>query len=568
MFYKSALLPLCFLVTSICGSAVLAPGSPLVSDTFAGDGTPSYLTRAISRQTVRIIKYDPRGKEIGRGGGVLLNDQGVVATSIDALAGGFFAEAATGLGDYYFIDKVIAVDGSSGLVLAQLEVLPGNVEPVGGYGKFPRLGEEVLVESGDCAGDPQLRQVEVQGLERIPTCPEFIHVRLPLSPCGTGSPVFDSQGRLAGILLVQLETEKRAAILVSSRRVEALAGRTGPIQSYGQWSEGLGERWKWSPTGAYLTGIANFMAVRYDQALPYLETALRQGKGLSEAAFFYLGRCYETQSRFLQALEAYLEALRFDPDSTRVVEHMAWIYLRIRELDAAFASGFRAVLGDWAVGDHGHLIMARIGSMCGEFEKATEAANEAVRIDPTDVRAHNELGLILCRRGQYDEAVAALIKATSLDPGYGEAFNNLGCAYLRSDRFFHAIVALSHAARIHPDQGLVLKNLGEAYSRAGLNLRSLDAYHAALRISPTDPHAFCRLADEYLRQGDPARAIAIYQDGIGRLPRSAWLHYKLGRIHCRRGDLDSALVQYETLLELNRNLADQLLLWIREGENG
>lgn len=546
----------------IFASLVSTPGAFPPREVFADDASPALLYEAIEKQTVRITVYDLWGRELNWGGGVIVNDEGAVITSIEVLEGGSFAEATTYLGDPFFIDRVVAEDGSSGLVLVQLEEVPEDTSPVTEYGDFPKAGETVFTSGADQGRFFELVPTSVEERRPVPTCPEFLHLRLTAPLPGRGGPIFDQGGRLAGILLVQTGAEKETAVWVSPEKVRDLAGRLNEGQNYPDWSRNAARPWKWSPTGSYLTGLAYYLAVRYGQAQPFLEKAVEEGRGICEATYYYLGNCYEAERRYLLAMLAYADALALDPRSLRASEHMAWLYRKVSEVDEAYAELLRGVWTAWGKDRNGHLIMARTMNMCGQFEDALPAALRAVRTAPDCPCAHNELGTAYHRLGMYDMAVEALLRATTLDPDYGQAFNNLGYAYLRSGRFFHAIVVLKHAAMLEPGCSNTLKNLGEAYAGAGLGQKALEAYGRALTACPEDPHVFCRLAEEHARQGNPEDTISVYRNGIRVLPNSAWLHFKLGRAYCRTGDRDSALAQYDILLGLNRDLADLLFVWI------
>ncbi|UCF30500.1 MAG: tetratricopeptide repeat protein [bacterium] len=519
------------------------------------------LERRVSLQTVEIINYDWRGREICRGGGVFVGDVGLLATSVEVLEDGYFAEAITAGGESCTIERVLAGDESSGLVLVQLEDVPEDFEPVSRVSDLPDREESVILPVGRRDKGLDFAQGAVTDLHRIPEETDFLHLRFSPAPYGAGCPVFDEDGALAAIVLFQVE-EGESVIVVSAAKLFSLAGRRRPGMGHTEWTENRDSTWKMSSTGSYLTGMAQYLDGRYDRARGFLENALLGGKGLCEETYFYLGNCYEAEGLHRKAIQAYADALRFNPHSSRVLEHLAWAGMKAGEPETAVDACYRAIMTDGGDKKKGFLLMARIRNSCGDFWQAVSAAYGALEFDPSCACAYNELGVSFNGLGLYDQAADALEKAVSLDPQYGEAFNNLGCSYLRSGQIFKAIVVLKHAAATRPEFSHALKNLGEAYSRAGMSERSMEAYRKALGMCQDDPHVFSRLAEEYARRGEFQKAIEIYRSGIRELPRSAWLHYKLGRTHCHVGDRDSAAAVHRRLKELNRAMADQLLIWM------
>ena len=66
------------------------------------------------------------------------------------------------------------------------------------------------------------------------------------------------------------------------------------------------------------------------------------------------------------------------------------------------------------------------------WPEALVHAREAARLDPSNPRAHKNLGFVLYRNGPAPEAIASLERAVALDPGYAEAHGNLAIAYGRN----------------------------------------------------------------------------------------------------------------------------------------
>lgn len=55
------------------------------------------------------------------------------------------------------------------------------------------------------------------------------------------------------------------------------------------------------------------------------------------------------------------------------------------------------------------------------LDEAEKEFREAIRINPNDVKAHNNLGLLLMKQGKYKEARAKLEKAVELFEKQGDA---------------------------------------------------------------------------------------------------------------------------------------------------
>ncbi|MBK7994201.1 MAG: tetratricopeptide repeat protein [Blastocatellia bacterium] len=58
-----------------------------------------------------------------------------------------------------------------------------------------------------------------------------------------------------------------------------------------------------------------------------------------------------------------------------------------------------------------------------------ETAKQAVRNNPQDALAHNDLGMAYHLSGYYKEAIEAFKKSISLNPTFAEVHYNLGTSY-------------------------------------------------------------------------------------------------------------------------------------------
>ena len=65
----------------------------------------------------------------------------------------------------------------------------------------------------------------------------------------------------------------------------------------------------------------------------------------------------------------------------------------------------------------------------GQYERAIEDLNEAIRLDPQYANAYGHRGSAYGKLGQYEWAIEDFDEAIRLDPQYAEAYNNRGLAY-------------------------------------------------------------------------------------------------------------------------------------------
>ncbi len=105
--------------------------------------------------------------------------------------------------------------------------------------------------------------------------------------------------------------------------------------------------------------------------------------------------------------------------------------------------------------------IANILHQCGDFEKAIPAYREAIKHNPKDYFAHNNLGALLWEKGKHEEAVKEFVSANGLridDQEHYQAHTNYAVYLLDKGKFDDAVRELKKAYALHPDS-VTLVNL-------------------------------------------------------------------------------------------------------------
>lgn len=156
-----------------------------------------------------------------------------------------------------------------------------------------------------------------------------------------------------------------------------------------------------------------------------------------------LGVAYLNRQDTTEALERFREALAMDP-SLNVARLNAAVALRdLQQFDEAreILTGLTAVEPDNV---RAWYQLGLIDSVVGEPERGVESFRRAVELDPLDADAHYFLGTMLVGLERYEEAIDSFEEAIRLDPFHVSAEYGLGNAY----RFLgEAEAALEHVTR-------------------------------------------------------------------------------------------------------------------------
>lgn len=166
----------------------------------------------------------------------------------------------------------------------------------------------------------------------------------------------------------------------------------------------------------------------------------------------------------------------------------------------------------------------------GEEAKAVAEYAAASRLEPTNGKAHYDLGFALDRAGRKAEAIAEFQEAVRLQPDLVDAHTALGNYWTtQPGRIADALAEYQRAAALKPDDAGVHNNLGNAwFSTPGRMNFAIIEYRKALRIDASFPEVHNNLGNALASQpGQLPAAIGEYRAALRLKPDYADAHMNL-----------------------------------------
>ncbi len=124
--------------------------------------------------------------------------------------------------------------------------------------------------------------------------------------------------------------------------------------------------------------------------------------------------------------------------------------------------------------------LANLYTHLGEYDRAKDEFERALRAAPHSAELHNDLGYSYYSRGMWKEAEASLRKAVAADAKHGRAWTNLGMALGQQGRYDEAVDAFRHVV----SPGKAYCNVAFLMVTQGRRDQALGAYREALRVEP------------------------------------------------------------------------------------
>ncbi len=192
----------------------------------------------------------------------------------------------------------------------------------------------------------------------------------------------------------------------------------------------------------------------------------------------------------------------------------------------------------------------------GRHGAAEEEYREAIRADPDYVAAHYNLGNLLDDLKRHNEAEKEYREAIRADPEYAAAHSNLGNLLKDQERYDDAEKEYREAIRADPDYSAAHFNLGVLLKDRGRYDDAEKEYREAIRADPGDAAAHSNLGVLLEDRGRHGAAEEEYREAIRADPGDAAAHSNLGNLLKDQEQYDDAETEYRDAIRADPDLAE------------
>lgn len=312
---------------------------------------------------VTVYVNDRNGKQIASGTGFIIDKSGIIITDCKIISEWFkkaenILRVETG-GIQFPLEDLISRRCENNLVLIKIDAADLPSVKLDMHYK-PKIGKNITVVQGISGGGAIFSEATIKNILKQD---KLIQTSIRVNPKSSGSPVFNSDGEVVGAIVSPAKKDKNmnAALL-----------KDIPNQL---------EKYKKS------------IALKKNIPPPYQppKEIIKPGDANE---YFLLGCKYENSHSYREAIEAYKESLRMNPNYPDAYINLGVVYYKL-----------------------------------GKYSDAIEAFKEAAKVEPNSLLVYRKLGTAYIIRGAYSEAVNVFRKATDIEPNNAEAHFNLGIAY-------------------------------------------------------------------------------------------------------------------------------------------
>ena len=470
--------------------------------------TASQVFQKVSPSIVVVVTYDAAGKPAELGSGVMLPNR-TVATNCHVLKDG--TQYRVRYGDKVYPARLDKSDWDRDVCSLSAPDLPAPPVLLGNT-KTLQVGAPVYAIGAPEGLQLTLSEGIVSSLRPVGGG-SYIQTTAAISPGSSGGGLFDDEGHLLGLTSFFVAQGQQLNFALPVEWIESLAQRS---------TQRVARRISevdWLNQAAVLEKKKDWAGLlRWSQAW------LKASPG-NAAAWFGAGEGYGYAGQLSQAIDAYRQALRFNPQYEG-----GWYNLGV-----AYAKA-------------------------GQYPRSIEAFRQCLHINPQSKEAWSNLGLVYNGAEQYPQAIDAFRQALQIDAQDAEAWDGLGLAYTKIGKFQRAIDAYRQALQVNVQDTEAWDGLGWAYTKIGKFSQSIDAYRQALQVNAQDAQAWDGLGMAYtqIETGQYPKAIGAFREAIRINPQFANAWFGLGLVYYGAGQKARALAVYQHLKTLSPELAQKL----------
>lgn len=307
----------------------------------------------------------------------------------------------------------------------------------------------------------------------------------------------------------------------------------------------------------YTRGVAEFRAGNYAAAIKNLVAAESANPGSTEA-LLYQARCFIHLDQFADAEKALRTFISVHPQSPDAQYLLGFVLHRQNRPSESLAAYTQAANLSRPTADD-LKIVALDYVLLDDYPDAIKWLEKAVEFDPKNEDAWYYLGRAYYTKGRLPEARKVFQQLLGLDPHDVRAENNLGLILETEGKPAAAIEAYRRSIEwqeqnLRPSEQPYV-NLGTLLLEQGDTNDALQPLQKAVELAPANPYCHLRLGMAYRKLGRLNDAQRELETATQLDPENAAAHYQLGRVLKENNSLARAQAEFERAAELQTRAA-------------
>ena len=188
-----------------------------------------------------------------------------------------------------------------------------------------------------------------------------------------------------------------------------------------------------------------------------------------------------------------------------------------------------------------HVEMGRVFDRKRMYDSAEYHDEIALKYNPINFTATNNLGSVYLTNGKYPQAVAMFKRALELNPNFKFPYINLARTYVQLKQYDSALINYHKMLAFEPNSVEGVQGLGIAF----FQMQRFDSaeyyFNKVLQMSPDNPNALTYLGATLLNEKRYPQSIAIFRKSIGINPNDLNAYSNMGKAFYFSQQYDQAI---------------------------
>ena len=187
------------------------------------------------------------------------------------------------------------------------------------------------------------------------------------------------------------------------------------------------------------------------------------------------------------------------------------------------------------------------------FKNALEEFDLAIKFNPENPKIYRKKGILLFGMKKYAEAKNSFLKTIQLNPKDVQAHINLGMVHYTSGNKDEALKSWEHAIGINLDDNdsKALNNIGNIYKAKNTLPKAIEYYQKAIKFEPTNSTYLNNLGDSYRLTGDLKKAKETLLKSLEVDTNGMLTHFNLGILYQTEENFQKAIDSFQKSLNIN-----------------
>lgn len=208
------------------------------------------------------------------------------------------------------------------------------------------------------------------------------------------------------------------------------------------------------------------------------------------------------------------------------------------------------------IGAEAHYLNANRAVIANNLDKAVSEYQAAISTDPTLTDARADYAVVLGMKGQWQEAELELRKAIAIKPDDPLYFTNYARILDKLGQTKECKSALEKAYALNPKDRVVLVALSDKCIADGDKNTAMKLIDQAAVLYPNNAVVQDHMCFLLSTEGRIDEAMSHAKEALKIDPEYASARLKLGALYLLKNDLDSAIREYQSVLNKNESNAD------------